>query len=62
MQIDIAVKVDGKEHKGLMGVSLDEIQKPIVIVKKKKKKKKTLLQKAVESSIPVQSKYTTEEV
>ncbi len=60
MQIDIGIKVDGKEHKGLMGVSLDEIQKPVI--KKKKKKKKTLLQKAVESSIPVQSKYTTEEV
>jgi len=65
MQIDIGIKIDGKEQKGgLMGMSLDELQaKPTVIVKKprkKKKKAKSLLMKAVESTIPKKSEYTTE--
>lgn len=63
MQIDIGIKINGKEKGGLMGVSLDEIQAtPTIIVKKKKKKKKSLLKKAIESSIPVKSEYTTEMV
>ncbi len=64
MQIDIGIKIDGKEHKGgLMGVSLEEIQaKPTIIVKKKKKKRKSALMKSVESSIPKKSEYTTEVV
>jgi hypothetical protein len=66
MQIDIGIKIDGKsQSKGLMGVSLDEIQsKPTIIVKKakKKKKKKSPLMKAVESAIPKKSEYTTEAV
>lgn len=60
MQIDIGIKVNGKEKGGLMGVSLDEIQAtPTIIVKKKKKKKKSLLKKAIESTIPDKSGYST---
>jgi hypothetical protein len=61
--IDINIKIDGKEHKGMMGMSLEEMleDKP-VIKKKKKKKRKSALMKAVESSIPSKSNYTTETV
>lgn len=60
MQLDINIKINGKDS-GLMGISLDEIKKP-VIIKKKKKKKKSLLVKAIESEIPAKSEYTTEMV
>ena len=61
--IDISIKIDGKQNKGLMGASLEDIlQDKPVITKKKRKKKKSALMKAVESSIPVKSKYTTETV
>uniref|UniRef100_A0A6M3LEI5 Uncharacterized protein n=1 Tax=viral metagenome TaxID=1070528 RepID=A0A6M3LEI5_9ZZZZ len=64
MNLDISIKIDGKDKGGLMGVSLEDIQQKAVIVKKakKKKKRKTALMKAVESSIPAKSKYTTEVV
>lgn len=64
MQIDISIKIDGKDNKGMMGMSLDELmsEKPIIVRKKKKKKRKTALMKAVESAIPKKSAYTTETV
>ena len=65
MNLDISIKIDGKEPKGgLMGVSLEDIQSKAVIVKKpkKKKKRKSALMKAVESAIPYKSEYTTEVV
>jgi hypothetical protein len=59
MDINIKIELDGKkDSKGLMGVSLEEIQK--TVIKKKKKKKKSALMKAVESAIPYKSEYTTE--
>lgn len=59
--IDINIKVD-EQGKGLMGMSLSEIlkDKPVISKKKRKKKKKTSIMKAVESTIPKKSKYTTE--
>jgi hypothetical protein len=60
--IDISIKIDGKDKsKGMMGMSLEDMleDKP-VIVKKKKKKKKPSLIRAIESSIPKKSEYTTE--
>ena len=59
--IDISIKIDGKQNKGMMGMSLEDMleDKP-VIVKKKKKKKKSDLLKAIESTIPKKSEYTTE--
>jgi len=65
MQIEIGIKIDGKDKGGLMGVSLEELQtKPTIIVRKakKRKKRKSALMKAVESSIPAKSKYATETV
>ena len=61
--IDINIKIGGKEHKGMMGMSLEDMleDKP-VIVKKKRKKKKSPLMKAVESAIPKRANYTTETV
>jgi hypothetical protein len=61
MQIDIGIKINGKGKGGLMGVSLEEIQKKSTITKKKKKKK-TALQKVVDSTIPKKSKYEVEVV
>lgn len=63
--IDISIKIDGKEHKGMMGMSLDDIvaDRPVIVKKaRKKKRRKSELMKAVESTIPVKSKYTTETV
>ena len=62
MNLDISIKIDGKDKGGLMGVSLEEIQAKPTIIKKKKKKRKSTLMKAVESAIPSKSKYTTETV
>ena len=65
MNLDISIKIDGKEKGGLMGVSLEELvaEKPVIVKKpRKKKKKKSALIKAVESAIPVKSEYTTETV
>jgi hypothetical protein len=61
--IDISIKIDGKKSKGMMGMSLEDMleDKP-VIVKKKKKKKVSALQKAINSTIPVKSEYTTETI
>jgi hypothetical protein len=60
--IDINIKIDGKEHKGMMGMSLEDMLEDKPVIKKKKKKRKSALMKAVESSIPSKSKYTTETV
>lgn len=61
MKIDISITVDGKTG-GLLGVSLDDIKKPIITKKKRKKKRKDLLTKAVESTIDKKSEYETETV
>jgi hypothetical protein len=63
MDINISISID--EKKGLMGVSLADIveEKPVIVKKpKKKRKKKDPLTKAIESSIPSTSEYTTEVV
>ena len=59
MDIDINVKIGGKDT-GMMGVSLEEIQSKSIIKKKKKKKRKSDLMQAIESAIPARTKYTTE--
>lgn len=59
MKLDINIKLDDS---GLLGMSLDELKKPVITKKpkkKKKKKEKSLLQQAVESTIPVKSEYQT---
>jgi hypothetical protein len=63
--IDINIKIDGKEHKGMMGMSLEDMleDKPVIVKKpRKKKKRKSALMKSVESSIPSKSNYTTETI
>jgi predicted RNA-binding protein with RPS1 domain len=63
--IDINIKIGGKEHKGMMGMSLEDMleDKPVITKKpRKKKKRKDALMKAVESAIPKSSEYTTETV
>ena len=59
MKLDINIKLDDS---GLLGMSLDELKKPVITKKpkkKKKKKEKSLLRQAVESTLPVRSEYTT---
>lgn len=64
MDINIKIALDEKpKGKGLMGVSLEEIQAaPVIVKKKKKKKKKSDLMKMIESSIPAKPKWETEVV